>query len=87
MNNILDVAWSLSAILKFGGIAVALAGVAIFGWYFVRANARAARNESEEGASVAWGGAGAKIGIKILGLGILLQIAAFLLAVVLPGRP
>jgi hypothetical protein len=87
MNNILDAAWLLPSILKYAGIIVALGGVAIFGWYFVRANARAAREEDAEGGSVAWGGAGAKTGIKVLGLGMALQIAAFLLAVVLPGRP
>ena len=87
MNNILDAAWLLSAILKYGGIVVALGGVAIFGWYFVRANAREARKENEEEASVSWGGAGGRSGLKVLGLGILLQLAAFLLAAVLPGRP
>jgi hypothetical protein len=60
--------------------------VALFGWHFVRANARAARKDAGDDAPVAWGGAGAMQGLKILGLGLGVQFAAFVLMLLLPGR-
>ena len=87
MKIILDLAWMLSSVLKFGGLALALGGVAMFGWYFVRANARAARNDVGANAAVAWGGADAMKGVKLLALGLAVQVAAFVLILLLPGRP
>lgn len=80
---ILNLIWTLTGFLKFTGLALALGGVAMFGWYFVRANARAARKDD---APVAWGGAGAMNGVKILGLGLGVQLLAFVLILLLPGR-
>ena len=65
---------------------MALAGVATFGWHFVRANARAARKDAGDDAPVAWGGAGAMLGAKLLGVGLAVQLAAFVLIALLPGR-
>ena len=55
MKTVLDAAWMINTALKYCGLAVALGGVAVFGWYFVRANARAARDDMNEDAPVAWG--------------------------------
>ena len=87
MRMLLNLAWIFCGTLKFSGLAVALGGVAMFGWYFVRANARAARKDAGENAAVAWGGAGAMRGAKVLALGLLMQFAAFILMALLPGRP
>jgi len=40
--------------LKFGGVAVALIGAAVFGWYFLRGNAQTARNNSDKVPSSSW---------------------------------
>jgi len=72
-------------LFKYAGLALALAGVALFGWYFVRDNARAATRDTGDGA-VAWGGPRALLGAKIVAAGIALQVAAFLVAAFLPGR-
>lgn len=86
MTLFLNFAWIFVGVLKFGGLAVALIGVAIFGWYFVRGNAQAAREDASTVPSSSWRGAGPIFGAKILGLGIALQILSVLLAVALPGR-
>jgi hypothetical protein len=59
----------------------------MFGWHFVRAHARAARKDAGDDAPVAWGGAGAIKGVKILGAGLGVQLVAFVLILLLPGRP
>ena len=48
MTLFLNFAWTFVGVLKFGGLAVALIGVAVFGWYFVRGNARAARDNADK---------------------------------------
>ena len=83
----LDSAWTLDGILKYGGLIIALAGVAIFGWYFVRINARAALAERSDIPAQSWRGRGALLGAKILALGIVVQVASFILGAMLPGRP
>ena len=85
MVLLLNAAWALYSVLKFAGLAIAIIGVAIFGWYFVRANARAARN-ADKNASIAWGGAGATVGLKVIAFGLAMQVTGFLLALVLPSR-
>jgi hypothetical protein len=86
MTQAIKAASILYSTLKIGSLIFALAGVAVFGWYFVRANTRAARDVSEKNAGVSWGGNGAKIGVRVLVFGLLLQLPAFLLVVVLPSR-
>jgi hypothetical protein len=86
MTLFLNFAWTFVGVLKFGGLAVALIGVAVFGWYFVRGNARAARGDCDKVPSSSWRGPGPILGTKILGVGIALQVLSVLLAGVLPGR-
>ncbi len=86
MNIVLDIAWLLVKILSYGGLAVALLGVAIFGWHFVRINARAGRGETSAVPAASWRGPGATLGLKILLLGAGLQVASFFLSAVLPPR-
>lgn len=82
---LLDILWTLSAFFKYGGLLLALAGVAIFGWYFVRANARAALQDTGEN-TVAWGGPRAVTGLKVLAAGMVVQVLAFGISAFLPGR-
>ena len=57
MNLLFDAAWLLIKVLSYGGLAVALLGVAIFGWHFVRLNARAGRGDSGDIPRIlAWSG-------------------------------
>jgi hypothetical protein len=86
MKLFLDLAWTLVAVLKYGGLAIALAGVAVFGWHFVRENAHSARDGSSEILPSSWRGPGPMLGAKMLVIGIILQILSVLLAVTLPGR-
>ncbi len=72
--------------LKFGGLALALIGVAVFGWYFVRGNARAARDGTGGVPPSSWRGPGPILGAKMLAGGIALQVLSVLLAVMFPGR-
>ena len=62
---LLSAAWTLQKGLSLGGLAVALAGVATFGWHFVRINAAAAQGDSSEIPPESWRGAGARYGLSI----------------------
>jgi hypothetical protein len=86
MTLFLNFAWTFVGMFKFGGLAVALIGVAVFGWYFVRGNAQAARDDSDKVPSSSWRGPGPIFGAKILGVGIALQVLSVLLAMALPNR-
>ena len=86
MTIFLNVAWSLVTIFKYSSIALALAGVGIFGFYFVRENARSARHGENALPTAAWRGEGPKFGAWVLAAGILLQLASILIAVTVPGR-
>ncbi len=83
MRLLLDVAWPLVGLLKYTGLAAALIGIVIFGWFFVRGNAQ---SESGDVPSSSWRGPGPMLGAKILMVGTLLEIASIGLAVLLPGR-
>jgi hypothetical protein len=87
MKQLLDIAWILVKTLSFGGLAVALAGVGVFGWHFVRSNAIAGRGEGDHIPAESWRGSGARLGMMIVAAGAGLQIASMLLAALLPGRP
>ena len=86
MTYLLDGAWILVKVLSYGSLAVGLIGVAIFGWYFVGINARAAQSESTEIPKESWKGKGAKLGLRLLVLGALIELASMILSVVIPGR-
>ena len=86
MTLVLNIAWVLIKIFSYGGIAAAFAGVAVFGFHFVRLNARAARTDSSAVPSDSWRGRGAMLGMTILAAGAGMQLAAYLLSAVLPGR-
>lgn len=66
MKQLLDIAWILVKILSFGGLAVALAGVGVFGWNFVRQNAIAGQSEGDQVPPESWRGRGARMGLAIL---------------------
>ena len=82
----LDAAWILIRILNWGGLVVALACVAIFGWHFVRINAATARGETNEVPPSSWRGPRAKLGFLMVGIGAAMQITSIILAAVIPGR-
>lgn len=86
MTLILDAAWILVKTLTYGGLAVSLAGVAIFGWHFVRLNAVAAQGDSGDIPPESWRGPGARLGLMVLAGGAGLQLAAVMLASLIPGR-
>jgi len=86
MTYIFDAAWIVIKILSYGGLVVALAGVAVFGWYFVSINARAGRGENTEIPRESWRGKGATLGFKILVSGALMQVASFIFSALLPHR-
>jgi hypothetical protein len=79
----LDAAWIVVKVLSWGGLVVALAGVAIFGWQFVQINAAAARGETNEVPPSSWRGPRARLGILIVVIGAAMQIVSIVLAAVL----
>jgi hypothetical protein len=83
---LLSAAWVLQKALSLGGLAVALAGVATFGWHFVRINAVAAQGDSNEIPPESWRGAGARYGLSILLAGLVLALASVILAAMLPSQ-
>lgn len=83
---LLSAAWMLQKGLSLGGLAVALAGVATFGWHFVRINAAAAQGDSSEIPPESWRGAGARYGLSILLAGLVLALASMILAAMLPSQ-
>lgn len=86
MTVLLDMGWALVAIFRYGSLAVALAGVAVFAKDFIILNARAARAGSGEIPVESWRGPGAMMGAKLLGAGALLLAASLLLSAILPPR-
>jgi hypothetical protein len=86
MTQLLAVAWLLQKTLNFAGVAGAFAGVAIFGWYFVRINALAAQGETGDIPPESWRGPGARYGLFIFAAGVTLALASMVLASMLPGR-
>jgi hypothetical protein len=84
MKTLLSAAWSFSFLLSFGGIAIVWAGVGVFGWYFLQANAISARSARSDVPWKSWRGRGPKRGIWIFAAGALALLAAFLLKSALP---
>jgi len=82
----LDAGWLLQKTLSLGGLVLALAGIATFGWHFVRLNAVAAHGDSGKVPAEAWRGPGARLGLSILAFGVVLAVASMVLGGSLPGR-
>lgn len=78
--------WLLVKILSYGGLAISIIGVMVFGWYFVTINGRAARGEKSQVPSESWRGPGAILGYKILAIGAASQLLSILISVLLPSR-
>ena len=74
---------TLATLLKFSGAAVAVGGVGYFGFHFIAENGRSAQRGESAVPAKAWQGAGARKGLRIIGVGVLLLIASFLVALVL----
>jgi hypothetical protein len=86
MQFLINTAWILVKFFSYGGLVVALVGVAIFGWYFVGINARAAKiREEGEIPQSSWRGKGARRGYLLIAIGIGLQILSMILAAILPN--
>lgn len=83
---LLSVAWALQKALSLAGLAVALAGVATFGWHFVRINALAAKGDTSEIPPESWRGAVARYGLSIFATGVALAVTSMVLAASLPSR-
>ena len=83
---LLSAAWVLQKALSLGGLAVALVGVATFGWRFARINAAAAQGDNSEIPPESWRGACAIYGLSILAAGVALALASMILAAMLPSQ-
>jgi len=82
----LDIAWTILGLIRYASLAVALAGVAVFGWHFVGINGRAAKAGSGDIPVESWRGPGAVTGIKLVVLGFAMLAALLLLSALLPPR-
>jgi hypothetical protein len=86
MAMFLDAAWTVVSVCKYGSIIIALTGVGIFGFYFVRENARSARQGENTIPATAWRGKGPRLGAQLLAAGVVLQLISIIVAVTVPGR-
>jgi hypothetical protein len=86
VTAMLDAGWLLQRTLSLGGLVLALAGVAIFGWHFIRLNAQAARSDSGAIPTESWRGPGARFGYSIFAAGVVLAAASMILAAGLPSH-
>jgi hypothetical protein len=86
MKQFLNIAWPLVHFLSYVGLAFLFAGIAIFGWYFIRANANAAGQDLSEIPPASWHGTGPLRGAKIFLWGLAFQSLSLILANLLPGR-
>jgi hypothetical protein len=80
----LHLAWLLMTVLRFAGIIILIAGVALFGVYFIGGNSRATDGRVPVSS---WLGAGPKKAMRIAALGVLMLLAAFVISFFMPdGR-
>jgi formate hydrogenlyase subunit 4 len=82
MALVLHLAWISMTVLRFAGIIIVFAGVALFGVFFIGANARA--TDSRIPAS-SWNSAGSKRGIRIIALGAIMLLCAFIISLFMPN--
>ena len=83
MALVLAIAWFSMTVLRHGGVLTVFAGVALFGVYFISANARPGRNGAIPSSS--WRGAGPRKGIKIALFGIAMLVAAYAISLLMPN--
>jgi hypothetical protein len=86
MTSFFAAAWAISRVLSVAALLLAVAGVIIFGWNFVKLSARAGQRESRDIPSQAWAGRQAKIAYWIVGSGAVLLLTAIILANILPTQ-
>jgi hypothetical protein len=84
--TLLAAAWLLQKTFGVAGLTGALAGVAVFGWHFIRISALVAQGDTDEISPESWRGSGARLGLSILACGVALAVASMVLANVLPSR-
>jgi len=82
MALLLHLAWIAMTVLRFAGVFVVFAGIALFGVYFIGGNARS------RGGRVplsSWLGAGPRKGIRIFAAGALMLLGAFIIGLFMPN--
>jgi hypothetical protein len=82
MNLVLHLAWLLMTLLRFAGVAVIFAGVALFGIYFIGGNARTRDGKVPPSS---WMGPGPKKGVRIFILGVLMLLLAYVIGIFMPN--
>jgi hypothetical protein len=81
MAMLLHLAWILMTVLRFAGVLIVFAGVALFGIYFIGGNARAPGGRVPH---AAWRGPGPRKGMRIFALGALMLLGAFVIKLLMP---
>ena len=82
MALVVHLAWILMTVLRFAGIIIVFAGVTLFGVFFIGANARATDGRIP---ASSWKSAGSKKGIRIVALGAIMLLAAFIISLLMPN--
>jgi hypothetical protein len=82
MTMLLHFAWITMTVLRFAGVFVVFAGVALFGAYFIGGNARAPGGRVPLSS---WLGAGPRKGIRIFAAGVLMLLGAFIIGLFMPN--
>ena len=78
----LHIAWTLMTVLRFAGITVVFAGVALFGVFFIGGNARARDGRVP---TSSWRGPGPKKGMRIVAMGAAMLLVAYLIGLFMPN--
>ncbi len=82
---LLRLAFIVMTVLRFAGVFVIFGGVALFGVYFIGGNAKAARSSGSTIPVSSWRGAGPRKGLRIIALGALMLLGAFLIKLMMPN--
>lgn len=78
------VSW-LSTVTKFAGAGIALTGLGIFGFYFIRENGRSARKGMNSVPTTAWRGKGPIKGLRYMAYGAILISISIAVSFLLPS--
>lgn len=87
MQHVFFAASAVATFLKFVGVAFGFAGVMVFGFHFIRENARSARQGESAVRREAWRGEGPKKGIRLFAVGVAVVLASLVVSLILPGQP